>query len=232
MAKFYIIGLGSKARQGKDTFANYVTENYPNVYVLHFADCLYEECRNSKREVPLIKWEYERVDNDIYAFLDHDTEYKYFTKKDMPEIHDLFKKRHISRYEGMNEKDGEILQIWGTQFRRNNFGDNYWINRTDEKVKEVMKKYEGTNDSVIVYILLPDTRFKNEAEYIRSFGPNGIFIKIERYNNDGTRFIAPDRDPKHQSETDLDSTDADFYISSKTLDELKEYTLEYIKTLK
>lgn len=90
-------------------------------------------------------------------------------------------------YRGMNEKDGTILQFWGTEFRRRLFNWNYWV----DKVKDVISQAPERD------YIIPDTRFKNEAEFIKSAG--GEVWKIIRpdYNNF-------DRNSSHKSEVDLD----------------------------
>lgn len=65
-----------------------------------------------------------------------------------------------------------MLQWWGTEFRRQFRGaDDYWIQRVDEKVA-----YYKSAGAKMVFV--PDTRFINEAKYIKSQG--GIIIKVDR----------------------------------------------------
>ncbi len=71
------------------------------------------------------------------------------------------------------EKNKEILrpvlQWYGTEFRRNNFGNDYWIKRVEQDIAAI-------KSPALIYIT--DVRFRNEAEYIRSKG--GLLIKVER----------------------------------------------------
>ena len=53
---YTLIGVGHRARQGKDTTANFISTHRKNVHVLHFADALYDEVRNLDRKYPLIKY--------------------------------------------------------------------------------------------------------------------------------------------------------------------------------
>lgn len=156
-----IIGLGSKARQGKDLAAQAILDYYDNksrqfskhglkpvtrVQRIGFADALYEVARN---------------------------EY------------------------GMTEKDAPLLQRIGHERRQQD--ENYWIKRAFEKILP-------TTDIVII----PDTRYKNEAVCIKDQG--GYVVSVERYNQDGSRFIANDRPANHPSEIDLDDWNFDFRL--------------------
>ena len=107
-----------------------------------------------------------------------------------------------------------------TDFRRNNYGQNYWVDRVNDNILEIMKSYNNV-DGQDVLIFIPDTRFKNECNYIRdTFGKFGWYINVKRYNGDESRFITQDRDPNHPSETDLDDVNPDYTITAKSVAEL------------
>jgi len=232
-----LLGLGSKARNGKDTVANLIKQFESNVYILHWADKLYEEVKNkdfNKHNKPLIRL------NEDYNLIEIMKGYKKegrtstiiydtFTYDELPEFVDFMK--HCPDYNYMLSKDPILLQIWGTNLRRNFFGNEYWVNRTFEDIYQITKNnktYAG-----IVWICVADTRFRNEAAAIRTAG--GLYIDIVRLTEDGTRFIAPDRDPMHPSESDLNNTKPDFIVKAKNLeilsDEVKKL-LQKIKQLK
>ncbi len=201
-----IIGFGNKAQQGKDTCAKIFHNLFPNdSIILHFADELKEEVkyiegflliihipnstndiiiRNKKLITPegIIKYEYKLVTDEklkklILNYLNG-------------------KKSHV----GMIDKDPILLQLWGTDFRRNEDPD-YWVNKVKEKINSLNKKY----------ILIPDTRFKNEFEYIKSQG--GYYIRVTRKN-----YINNDRNPLHKSEIDLDDVVPDYEIIAENGD--------------
>ena len=44
-----LLGLGSKARNGKDSTANLIKDFEPNVHILHWADKLYDCTKGRKR---------------------------------------------------------------------------------------------------------------------------------------------------------------------------------------
>lgn len=102
---------------------------------------------------------------------------------------------------GMVGKDAPLLQKVG-EGRRNQFGLNYWI----DQLEASMRGFEGI-------AVLTDVRYFNEADWVKSKG--GVTVKVERLNEDGTPFIATDRDPNFVSETQLDGYNFDCYIRSK-----------------
>ena len=90
------------------------------------------------------------------------------------------------------DQDGkcrELLQWWGTEFRR--VQDNeYWV-----------KKLSSRLDIELPQIaLISDVRFRNEAAWIKD--REGYYIKVERYK-DQERYMAPGIDHGHSSETEL-----------------------------
>lgn len=224
MKKVFIIGFGSKARQGKDTSAEFIKELRKNVHIIHFADAVKEECSNPKKEFPLIS---ETIVNGVpmYLLLDRDNKFQMFYKEQLPKLQKIFDDRGINQYFAMESKDGEILQFWGTEFRRMQVNDRYWINKVDEKIQNILANVDGSDEPV--YILVPDTRFKNEFNYIKSWDKSvfakGIYVNVRRYNEDnqGSRYLATDRDPNHPSEIGLDDVEPDYYLDAFNLDELK-----------
>jgi len=220
-----LIGLGHKARQGKDITASMISELYKNVHVAHWADSLYKEVKNEERKYPLIVrvsnqtdvW-YQLLDNAEYG------DYLQFKATEVPQINEIFKERGITSYWGMDEKDSPILQFWGTGFRRSLCGEEYWVDKTMETIKEIDNRY-GNNIEQPAIILIPDTRFLNELSAITR--NNGYYIDLVRLNEDGTRFIATDRDPNHASEMGLDGILSRYGIVAKTgdIDNIKEQVI-------
>ena len=96
-----------------------------------------------------------------------------------------------------------ILQGWGTDFRRNMFGNDYWIRKMEIAVNQLSQHKT---------IVIPDVRFPNEYKYITSQG--GIMIRVERET--GLK-------DTHESETALDDFVFDYRIqNSGTIEELVE----------
>ena len=63
-----------------------------------------------------------------------------------------------------------LLQWYGTEWKRGEFGNDYWIKKLEEKVLL-------SNAHIII---IPDIRFANEVDWVRHMG--GTIIKIERLN--------------------------------------------------
>ena len=218
-----IIGLGHRARQGKDYAAQYIANTFGNVHILHWADALYKEVQHidHKDNFPLIKKE-----GNIYSVFDtigHDGSpiHRLFTKDEVPKLDKIFSDRGIFEYEGMEEKDSELLQFWGTDYRRKIFGANYWVNRTLQDIKSI------DDNSIIV---IPDTRFFNEFDTIKFM--DGIYVEVERYNLDNSRYYANDRDPNHPSENELDDISYDYIIKAQSGDvkTLRDSIINIVKT--
>lgn len=211
-----LIALGHRARNGKDYTASLIKKYYPDAIILHWADALYYECENKGNSEPLIKQiKIGTPDPDIfeihYAIMDRISDsgkalYTILSAEKVPMLHDIFTKRNITYYHGMTEKDPEILQFWGTNFRRAQ-EDEYWVKRVLEKVNEVGYNYTGQEPLII---LIPDTRFKNELKAVKEYG--GIYVRVTRLNEDGSRFYATDRDPNHPSECELEGIDGDINV--------------------
>lgn len=206
-----LIGLGHKARQGKDFIAAEVAKANPEVHVIHWADELYKEVSNTSRKFPLITTAKPKAKSNLtlYLLLDKILPYgkpKYLVYNNftLPEIHKIFLKRNISEYWGMNDKDGEMLQFWGTDFRRKTDPD-YWVKKTADTIGKLSTKPYNV-------FLIADTRFKNEYDHVKD--NHGLYVELIRLNSDGTRFIASDRDPNHYSETNLDNVLADLTITA------------------
>ena len=100
---------------------------------------------------------------------------------------------------GMTEKDAPLLQRIGMERRELDL--DYWIKRAFANISPWTD-----------IVLIPDLRFINEAEYIKSKG--GYLVDIKRLNADGTQHIASDRPADHISETALDDYPFDFYLTN------------------
>lgn len=222
-----LLGLGYKARNGKDSVANFLNKKLKYVKIVHWADGVYEECRNEKSNYPLIirhTVAQNNKENEIsYSLLNdkHTGSRLTFTIDQVPYIHKIFNSRHITEYGEMYDKDPEILQFWGTNFRRQFCDKNYWVNYTLKKINELLK----LSDS-IKYIIIPDTRFINEVEAVHNYG--GLYIKVVRTNDDGSTYIAKDRDPNHQSEIELENYPADVTLTATDLIELEKEVDNFI----
>ncbi len=133
--------------------------------------------------------------------------------------------RRTYEYWGMTDKDPILMQWWG-DFRRKQYPD-YWIDKMIEAIAKL-----GMIKPKDLKVVIPDVRFKSEAQFIKDLG--GEVWDVRRYdicnecNSEGNYlynniygepqmelcpfcngnkknyYISPDRDSNHISETDLD----------------------------
>jgi hypothetical protein len=211
MEDMLLIGLGHKARQGKDETAKIIKQlSLKEVKIIHFADSLYSEVANKEREFPLIK-KIRLGGIEVFQLLSDTIPgkikrpiYEGFMRLEVPFLDEYFKARNITEYWGMNDKDSEMLQFWGTNYRRTFHTENYWVIKAKQKIDNLKKTgFEGI-------IILPDTRFKNEVGFV--YGENGLYVDVICLLPDGSQYISPDRDPKHQSEVELDGQQCDYTV--------------------
>jgi len=176
-----VIGISGKARSGKDTTANFLRDKYGFV-VVHFADALYKEAQ------------------EVYKYCtpvdgDHNIEEYTGVRLENGDVVPVPASFHSSLLrEGMKQKDGNFLQWWGT-IRRNHFNRDYWVERVEDTLANL--EAEGVQNVVVA-----DVRLLNEANFIKGVG--GQLLRVMRYGPDGAMFIDPSRDPKHESEVELD----------------------------
>lgn len=122
-----------------------------------------------------------------------------------------------------------LLQYIGTDLMRN-YDPDYWC----RMIGEFLAALDSTN--MYDLVLIPDARFPNEIEVIQEFFPESTTVCIERYNEDGTKYINPNlsqEQTEHSSETSLDYY-AFSYIIENTgdLDSLEDSAKTLIEDLK
>lgn len=222
MKNTLLFGFGHKARQGKDTAALYLKQKLPNTVILSWAEEIYTECTNLERKFPLIQKEFDTKEKTYYTVLANAVtgERTAISNKNDPFLHKIFTERNINIYWGMDSKDRDILQFWGTNYRRNLCNENYWINKLLPKIENLMK------DNNTEYIIIPDTRFKNEVNAIRSLG--GYYVKIVRVDEQGNLYLHDDKIHEHESEKDLDNYPPDATIVAHNLQTLYSKLDEFI----
>lgn len=99
-----------------------------------------------------------------------------------------------------------ILQGWGTDFRRQLYGEDYWLIRWANSVNRLVPTPH--------ILVVTDVRFLNEAGLVRTL--NGIVWRVVRAH------VTSDL---HQSETEQNSIKVDAtIINSSSLDNLKQQT--------
>ena len=100
-----------------------------------------------------------------------------------------------------NGKHAKLLQWWGTEYRRNQ-DPQYWV-----------KKWEASINPQADVVLVTDMRFLNEAWAVKDAG--GFTVNVTRLNQDGTVYVDPTRPANHPSETQLDDYNYDAFIKTK-----------------
>jgi hypothetical protein len=172
-----LIGIGYKARQGKNFVANYWKEAHPEIKFYAFADALKEYCRDNHEALAA----------------------RYYRE------HQLHPMRHPLQWkEDPVYGCVTILQWYGCKKRETD--PNYWVEVISQKIRD-----EQPEIAVVT-----DVRFPNEADWIKLSG--GYLVEVIRKNQDGTRYLASDRDPNHVSETALDDFNFDYTIIAKSGD--------------
>jgi len=157
-----LIGLGSKAKNGKDTVAQAFKEALGNsVRLYSFANELKTYCKDHHAEL-LLDWQVANGTEEV----------------------PVSKEDPIYGYSA-------ILQYYGTDIVRAK-DPNHWVKALEHRIE-----VEQPEIAVIT-----DVRFLNEATWIKENG--GTLIDVIRRKKDGTRWLDPNRDPNHISETALD----------------------------
>lgn len=197
-----LIGLGHKARRGKDTVAEMIAAKH-DYKVVHFADALYEECKQATIVVPVEVFDRDFMvpmgdilidgsvvpgDLNLYSKI-WEWVWKRYASSSWTDVPGATRQDAIRVYSGMAEKDPEMLQWWGTDYRRAHFGEDYWLRQIEEKLSELSPQSN---------VVISDVRFPNEAKWIHDSG--GVLVRIDR--DQPTEDTG--RDPNHVSEVALD----------------------------
>lgn len=153
-----VVGLVGLRGSGKDTAAVVLLEQ--GWRRLAFADALYLEAAEAfgvtveflqnrdTKETPLPELSLLRCKDETYvgAFLGYETERLAAEGADVPQLTMLMQSR----------SPREILQVWGTEYRRKLYDDNYWR----DQVEQVIRANPDTN------FVVTDVRFPDEARLI------------------------------------------------------------------
>lgn len=116
-----------------------------------------------------------------------------------------------------DEAGRTLLQKVGTDSIRTQRPD-YWVSF----ISDIMKFFPGEWD----YVLIPDCRFPNEVDYIKSAGFDTVHLRIVRKNF--TSPLTPEQQA-HPSETALDDVKADYYITNDgSLKDLQNSVIEWL----
>lgn len=178
-----LVGIYGKKRHGKDSLCEAIQKYLKDTDF----DCIRKALADN------VKWECAEMLWNQYA---NRYWFKYRSKSD------LYKAMQDSK---TKEQFRPFLQWLGTDFIREE-QSNYWIELFTEDVDEYLGDIYPTEYTIIV----PDIRFPNEADWIKS-DPNNLLIKIVRPG-------MPD-DDTHISETAMDDYDKfDIVLNCETLE--------------
>lgn len=181
-----IIGISGKIGSGKDTFAERFAILSETPCQRHaFADKVKENLQLlTDYPMTLIYAKGEPFTNEIYNY----------TQVDKNVLLPLW-----------NKAVGESLQIIGTDALRDRFDSDVWVKSLFSTVgKKILEMGH--------ILLIPDVRFKNEANYILENG--GIIVRLEGDPADIKKNSK--RDMNHKSETELDDFQ-DFTFTFKSV---------------
>lgn len=205
-----IIGFGNKSRQGKDTAAEAIKDHFDklnqlnyrhmyklsakpvNVGIFKFATALYQEVNQFLLHASKLSRPWSTVPFDLPMGVGHEFIPNWVQPDPNPEYSPL----------APYGKHPKLLQWWGTEYRRNNFGENYWIDKLFASIP--------ANTDIA---LISDVRFPNEADGIKQRG--GYTVNVQRLREDGTQYLSTDRPSDHPSEIALDKYNWDYYFKSK-----------------
>ncbi|MGV0982364.1 MAG: hypothetical protein ACOYB0_08390 [Polynucleobacter sp.] len=148
----HVIGMTGYARSGKDTAARAIKQIDPGAAVRAFADALRVEVARAF-ELPTIAFT-----SDEY--------------KDIPLVECAIERctdaRFVTRMKSIGQSltdyraPRDLMQLWGTEYRRALDGDAYWIDR-------LFNWFRTQRDAPTTWVI-PDVRYPSEATAIMNQG--------------------------------------------------------------
>lgn len=121
-------------------------------------------------------------------------------------------------WSGQKDEYGRgLLQFVGTDVIREQEPD-FWVAFLTKMLHFFREEWD--------YVLIPDSRFPNEIDYLRSAGLDVTHLRVIR-----DHFQSPltEQQQRHPSETALDHVTPDFYIHNNgTLDDLKAVICDWL----
>lgn len=173
-----LIGLAGSAGTGKDTIADYLCSQYGFIR-FSFSDALYREVSEAFNisEATLRDRGLKEIP---HPFLTADNcknpEFKYMMGSLAPEfnIDDRYQHAFSPRL---------VLQRWGTEYRRQYNGPDYWLEKTSEWLSNALRTIHSAVKTIPDYVVPTgfvntSVRFPNEANWIRS--NSGVVWHVRR----------------------------------------------------
>ena len=232
-----IIGIGGFARSGKDTACEFIKDELRELAIPSFRYALADPIKKQVNEIFL--WDrrhgYGEL-KEVYfeLMMDHrvvkDVIDKSFGDR-VEDVDDLFHKFHNILYDNgcieytmpftgltkVKVSPRKMYQLWGTEFARENISDSIWFDVAEEEL-------QSNKGSVMI---IPDVRFVNEAEWIKS-NPNAILVGVDRPDNSDSIGVT------HASEKDIPIVleMSDLHVeNSSTLEDFKGDVVSGVKAL-
>lgn len=187
-----VLGLLGRKGAGKDTAAKVLTDR--GWVRLAFADPLYREVaaafdvtveylgNRDTKETPQPELALYKCHDQVFVavMLAH-AGFRLGAVEQEEQIREFLRRDRSPR---------EIMQFWGTEYKRKVVRDDYWI----EKVREVIRANPQTN------FVITDVRFPNEAVMVKGeFG--GTLARVVRPQQEKMDQLMVDVGLKHDSET-------------------------------
>lgn len=188
-----VIGFGYKARQGKDQAVQAIVDARNGQYDVRrysFAGALKREVNEAAEKAGGML--------GLYGSLDFPTWVRYDANADMTDP------------ECPLGKQRDLLQWWGTDFRRKQ-NPNYWVRLMDSQIKKENPQFA----------LISDMRFFNEAYWVKAC--HGCTVKVVRHGWSDLSINST-----HVSEKELDnySFDVVLTVMDGALDELRREAVQ------
>lgn len=156
-----VIGICGKARSGKDTFARFLAtalESRGNgVVIMHLADPI-------RAMLKTVLAGLCPPNEPVSSFVES---CYHGERKELPLT--THNSRTAPRY---------LMQTLGTDWGREMIDESLWLWILDRRIDRVMDEATFNDDDVTVYVIVPDVRYDNEADYI-----GGGIIKVVRPNS-------------------------------------------------
>ncbi len=85
----------------------------------------------------------------------------------------------------------QVLQSLGTEWGREHMGKDFWVRLLDMRLEDRVLRHPGITTpkqggSPVSLVIIPDVRFEEEAEFVRSF-PHHQLVTVVRNGIDGGR---------------------------------------------
>lgn len=189
-----IIALAGPAGCGKDTVADYLSQRY-NFTKLAFADALRIEVAQAFGVPVDLLLDREHKELPVKALaLSRCNDHRFVGMVLAMEIdQDVAQDEVVTAHMNQPRSPRQIMQWWGTEYRRGMFGDDYWVTEWIQQAVEIAGP-----------IVVPDCRFDSEAEFISH--ERGEIWQIHRQTAPISEHISERQIARYWIDSDIDNT--------------------------